>query len=288
MSPDDPIDDLPDLPLGRDSITWRVNCEPAFLLPAGPRALLLQVAHPAVSAGVADHSDYEARPWARLIGTLEVMNKLSFGTPETSARQARLLRARHAEITGTRPDGERYRALDADNMLWVWATLLDTLVVSHERYVRRFSVEERAQLYLEWKAIGRACGVPLARIPATWDDFTAYVTSVVADELGPTETARAVADQLVHPPLPRPVGPALGRGLATLTAPVLPATLRRALGLGDPSPAADRLAAVSRRVAELTPGTVRRTPLGIALTLWTRPPQLPRLATRRAPVPVPA
>jgi uncharacterized protein (DUF2236 family) len=253
-----------------------VSCEPAFLVPSGPRALLLQVAHPAVSAGVADHSDYEARPWSRLVGTIDVMNKLAFGTPAGSARQARLLRERHAEITGTQPDGQRYRALDADNMLWVWATLLDTLVVSYERYVRLFTVEERDQLYREWKAIGRACGVPVARMPGTWADFTAYVASVVASELGATDTAVAVADQIVHPPIPRPVGPAVGRSLAALTAPVLPSSLREPLGLPDPAPGgpADRLAALARRTAHLTPGRLRRTPLALALTLWSRPPRL--------------
>jgi uncharacterized protein (DUF2236 family) len=190
--------DLPDLPLGADSVTWRVSTEPAFLLPSGPRALLLQVAHPAVAAGVADHSDYERRPWTRLVGTIDVMNKLAFGTPEGSARQARRLRKRHAEIAGTRPDGEAYRALDPDNLLWVWATLVDTLVVSYERYVRPFGDDERAQLYREWKAIGRACGVPLVRIPETWADFTAYVAAVVEDELGPTATAQAVAGRSVR------------------------------------------------------------------------------------------
>ncbi|QYG91547.1 DUF2236 domain-containing protein [Iamia sp. SCSIO 61187] len=268
-------DDLPDLPLGTDSVTWRVSCEPAFLLPSGPRALLLQVAHPAVSAGVADHSDYESRPWKRLIGTIDVMNKLSFGTPEGSARQAQQLRGRHAEITGTRPDGQPYRALDADNMLWVWATLLDTLVVSYERYVRRLADDERDQLYREWQAIGRACGVPLGRMPATWDAFTAYVAEVVATDLGPTETAVAVADQIVRPPIPRPLGPTVGRGLAAVTSPVLPPGLRAGLGLGEPSPAADRLAALARRVASATPGRVRRAPLAVALTVWSRPLRLP-------------
>lgn len=270
-------DDLPDLPLGRGSVMWRVSTEPAFLLPSGPRALLLQVAHPAVSAGVADHSDYESRPWVRLIGTLDVMNKLAFGTPAGSARQARRLRERHAEITGTQPDGQAYRALDAGNMLWVWATLVDTLVVSYERYVRPLGDDERDQLYREWKAIGRACGVPLARLPGTWEDFTAYVASVVGEQLGATETAVAVADQIVHPPLPRPLGPAVGRGLAALTAPVLPSSLRLGLGLGEPSSPADRLAAVARRAADLTPGRLRRTPLAIVLSLWARPPRRPRL-----------
>lgn len=274
-------EDLPVLPLGSDSVMWRVATEPAFLLPSGPRALLLQVAHPVVAAGVADHSDYERRPWVRLIATIDVMNKLAFGTPEGSARQARQLRERHAEITGEMGDGQRYRALDADNMLWVWATLVDTLVVSYERYVRPLDADERSRLYAEWKAIGRACGVPLARLPRTWEDFRAYVATVEAEALGATDTALAVADQIVHPPLPRPVGPLVGRALAALTSPVLPASLRTDLGLVPPGEAAERAAAIARRVAAATPDPVRRAPLRAALTVWSRPPRLPRLGRPR-------
>ncbi len=273
----DPSEALPTLPLGSDSVMWRVATEPAFLLPSGPRALLLQVAHPIVAAGVADHSDYERRPWVRLIATIDVMNKLAFGTPEGSARQARKLRERHAEITGDLSDGRRYRALDADNMLWVWATLVDTLVVSYERYVRRLGGAERDRLYAEWKAVGRACGVPLARLPETWDDFRAYVAAVEAGTLGATDTALAVADQIVHPPLPWPVGPLVGRGLAALTSPVLPEPLRTELGLAPPGEAAERAAALARRVAAATPDPLRRAPLRAVLTLWCRPPRLPRL-----------
>jgi len=271
--------DLPTLPLGRDSVMWRVATEPAFLLPSGPRALLLQVAHPAVAAGVADHSDYESRPWVRLIGTLDVMTKLAFGTPEGSARQARRLRERHAEITGRMADGSSYRALDPDLMLWVWATLVDTLVVSYQRYVRMLGEGERDQLYREWRAVGRACGVPLSRLPETWDGFAAYVGSVVDGDLSATDTARVVAEQIHRPPLPRPLGPAIGRGLAALTAPVLPDRLRAELGLAAPVDGgpADRVAALTRRLAAATPGPIRRTPLRLALSIWARPPHLPGL-----------
>ena len=55
---------------GPDSEAWRLNREAMLLLGAGPRALLLQLAHPAVAAGVADHSDFRADPWRRLAGTL--------------------------------------------------------------------------------------------------------------------------------------------------------------------------------------------------------------------------
>jgi uncharacterized protein (DUF2236 family) len=273
------VDALPDgLPLGRDSVLWRVATEPAFLLPSGPRALLLQVAHPAVAAGVADHSDYESRPWVRLIATLDVMTKLAFGTPEGSARQARRLRHRHAEVTGEMADGSPYRALDPDLLLWVWATLVDTLVVSYERYVRPLGEEEREELYAEWKVIGRACGIPARHLPAQWEDFAAYVADVVDHDLEATDVARTVAAQVLRPPLPRPVGPAVGRALAALTAPVLPLALRHGLGLAadDGSPVADRVAAASRRVARIVPDPVRRAPLQVALTVWARPPRLRR------------
>lgn len=267
------VPELPRLPLGSDSVMWRVATEPAFLLPSGPRALLLQVAHPAVGAGVADHSDYEARPWVRLVGTLDVMNRLAFGTPEGSARQARRLHDRHAEITGETPDGERYHALDPDLMLWVWATLVDTQVLSYERYVRPLGAAERDRLYREWLAIGRACGIPLRRLPPTWDAFRAYVATVA---LEPTPTARTVADQIQHPPLPPPLGALVGRALGIVTAPVLPEALREGLGLPPPDPAAEAVAALSRRTARALPGRLRRAPLRAVLSVWARPPRLPR------------
>ena len=53
---------------GPDSEAWYLNREAMLLLGAGPRALLLQIAHPAVAAGVNDHSDFRADPWRRLAG----------------------------------------------------------------------------------------------------------------------------------------------------------------------------------------------------------------------------
>src|SRR4051794_3350017 len=55
---------------GPGSEAWALNREAMLLLGAGPRALLLQLAHPQVAAGVADHSDFSVDPWARLRGTL--------------------------------------------------------------------------------------------------------------------------------------------------------------------------------------------------------------------------
>ena len=51
---------------GPASEAWRLNREAMLLLGAGPRALLLQIAHPLVAAGVADHCDFRTDPWRRL------------------------------------------------------------------------------------------------------------------------------------------------------------------------------------------------------------------------------
>jgi uncharacterized protein (DUF2236 family) len=63
---------------GPESITWRVNREGVLLL-GGGAALILQVAHPLVGAGVAEHSNYREDPWGRLYRTLDLTTSRSSG-----------------------------------------------------------------------------------------------------------------------------------------------------------------------------------------------------------------
>ena len=65
----------------RGSVIRRVNIEPAIMFGAG-RALLLQLAHPAVAQGVDDHSDFKGNPFKRLQGTLEATYAVVFGSDE--------------------------------------------------------------------------------------------------------------------------------------------------------------------------------------------------------------
>src|SRR6185436_15676647 len=69
---------------GPDSEAWRLNREATLLLGAGPRALLLQIAHPLVAAGVDEHSDFRADPWARLAGTLKSYLRIVYGTADAA------------------------------------------------------------------------------------------------------------------------------------------------------------------------------------------------------------
>src|SRR5438093_7563572 len=138
---------------GPGSLTWRVNGE-AVLLLGGGRALILQVAHPRVAAGVAAFSDYRRDPWGRLYRTLDLTLKIAFGDPGTSRAASDRLRRAHQRVAGADDRGQPYRALDPDLLLWVHATLIDTSLTMYERYVGALTARERELYYEEMKTLG--------------------------------------------------------------------------------------------------------------------------------------
>ena len=221
---------VPDsLPLSRRSVSWRVNAEP-FVFLGGGRALLLQVAHPKVAAGVEQHSTYASDPWGRLFRTVDVMAKLTFAAPEVSRAQAELLARMHRRVVGTTDDGQPYGALDGDLLLWVWATLCDTALLVYERVRPPLSPRARARYYEEWKLVAEACGVSVGECPPTWEEFEAYVARVVRSELRVSDAARSVAHATMAPPLPWPLGPAAARTQRLVTVGLLPPEVRDAYG----------------------------------------------------------
>jgi uncharacterized protein (DUF2236 family) len=194
---------------GPDSLTWRVNREGALLL-GGGRALLLQVAHPLVAAGVAQHSNYREDPFGRLYRTLDTVTTIVFGsTTEAEDAAARLHRV-HTRVKGDADDGTPYVATDPKLVMWVHATLVDTTIAANDAWIEPLQRERRARFYAETLPIGRAFGVPPNLLPPTLEAFEAYVSSMLAPG-GPirvSPAARELADAIMHPPL-GPIVPAL-------------------------------------------------------------------------------
>src|SRR5690349_13092641 len=100
-------------------MVWRVDREAAVLLASGPRALLLQVAHPKVAAAVADHSRYASDPLGRLERTLDAIYSFAFADLPTARAAVARVNRRHGPVKGTLPDavgahpaGDAYDALD--------------------------------------------------------------------------------------------------------------------------------------------------------------------------------
>ncbi len=190
---------------GPGSEAWALNREAMLLLGAGPRALLMQLAHPAVAAGVADHSDFRTDPWARLDGTLRSYLRIVYGTTTAARAEIRRLNELHRSITGP-----TYRARDPELSLWVHATLVDSTIVVADAWLQPLSRGRRARYYAETLPIGRAFGIAAARLPPDLDAFEAYLAEAMAPggPVTPTDTARELADAVLHPPL-GPVMPAL-------------------------------------------------------------------------------
>src|SRR5438270_11377626 len=82
-----------------NAVIRRVSSESILLL-GGGRALLMQLAHPKVAAGVADHSGFEADPFGRLRRTLDATYNIVFGTEEEAQLTASKLWAVHERVTG--------------------------------------------------------------------------------------------------------------------------------------------------------------------------------------------
>jgi uncharacterized protein (DUF2236 family) len=220
-----------------DSIFRRVNRE-AVLLLGGQRALLLQLAHPLVAAGVADHSDFMAHPLRRLWRTVDTMLRIVHGDRATAEAAAQALDAVHARVQGTLaeetesfPAGTPYRAHDPALLLWVHATLVDSALVTYQCFVRPLAPDERERFHVESRVVARLLGVPEGLLPLSFASFERYVDETISGgTLEPTPTARRLADAVLHPPLaflPRLVGD-VG---TVVTLGLLPPVLRERYGL---------------------------------------------------------
>lgn len=247
---------------GPGSAAWRIDGE-VLLLAGGSCALLMQLAHPAVAAGVAQHSDFRADPFARLRRTLTATYAVAFGTTPRAERALRRMNAIHGAVRGVVPEsGAPYDARDPDLLLWVHATLVDTALRVTDTFVRPLPAAEAETYHAESTRIAIALGVPADRVPRSVAELRAWMArQVAAGEVRVGPTARSLRDAVLYPTA---FPPRWGWDLAHLVSlRVMPAELRRGYDLSW-SPArergVDRLAAVSRAVWPRLPRRLRTVP----------------------------
>lgn len=247
---------------GPGSASWRIDRE-VLVLSGGACALLMQLAHPSVAAGVAQHSDFRADPLIRLRRTLSSTYAIVFGTTPRAERAIRRMNAIHAAVAGVVPEtGEPYRALDPALLLWVHATLVDTAIRVYDRFVAPLSSEEAEAYHAEARLIAIRLGVPERSLPAALGELRGEMDRLIADGVVTvTSTARSLAPSVLYPTRfpPRPIW-----DLAHLISlSVLPAPIREGYGIRW-SPSRDRglalLAAASRRLLPLVPAPLRHVP----------------------------
>jgi uncharacterized protein (DUF2236 family) len=170
---------------GPDSATWHIYRESVFLL-GGVRALLLQVAHPAIADGVARFSNFEKDAFGRAIRTFLAMGTLYFGNKtQANAVGDRLFRI-HSGITGSyltregdQNSSRNYTANDPDLLLWVHATLVDTSIRVYEATMGKMPPELAEQFYTESRLAAQIMHVPEAAIPKSLAEFQSYFEQVL-------------------------------------------------------------------------------------------------------------
>jgi len=196
-----------------ESVIRRVGNTPLTPFLGGGPAVLLQVAHPLVAAGVVQHSDYGRDLWRRLGRTLRALYLITFGTKAEAERAAEAVHAVHARVHGRTdtqlgrfPRGTRYSASDPELMLWVHATLVQSSLTVYERFVQALSREDEERYYREMALVARLFDTPASVIPRSLAEFREYFAAQIAGEtIAVTAPARDVAAVVLDAPLPAPM-----------------------------------------------------------------------------------
>jgi uncharacterized protein (DUF2236 family) len=247
--------------------TLAVNGERMAILGWG-RAILLQLAHPLVAAGVHEHSRFRGSlvaPVARLHGTIRAMLAFSFGSQEQAAQAAAIINGIHDRVHGRLPHaagpfpaGTLYSAKDPQLLLWVHLTLLDSVTLAYSRFVEPLADEAIGAYCRDSTRSTALLGIAASSVPASRAELEGALLRY-QHQLCVTDAARELAQAIVTPPLTgRLPGFRLHR-LATIG--LLPAAVRNDYGLpwsaGDEQ-ALRRWTARLRTYSRRAPAVLRR------------------------------
>jgi uncharacterized protein (DUF2236 family) len=224
----------PHLRAGPDSVTWKVNREMIVVAGWG-RAILLQLAHPAVAAGVHDHSTFRGSLRAsvlRLHSTVKAMLSITFGDTEQMITAAAGINTIHDRVRG-RIGGERgeaYSAHDSDLQRWVHATMLDSIPLTYELLVGPLTPQQRDQYCTEAAIMEPLLGMPPGTLPLQSAQLDSYMHDMIdSGRIVVTDTSRALARSVLYPPHWYLLWPAF-RPMQLLTIGLLPPSIRQAYG----------------------------------------------------------
>ncbi|URM89008.1 DUF2236 domain-containing protein [Streptomyces sp. MRC013] len=237
-----------------------------------PSAFVLQVAHPAVGAGVDEHSVFRTDPWGRAGRSLRSLQLWVYGG-EAAAEEGRRLRRLHRAVRGTDAHGRPYHALTPAHYAWVHATGFPVHRYASRYLVRPMTEEQERAFYAEWLRVGRILGIRDRDMPQTIEEFWPYYRKVLADEVEATAVVRELPATDV--PLPPPdrgplplrlllralwplLWPPFVRFRAFVAAGFLPPEAREAVGLDWSDAQERRLRLPARGVRAVVPALPER------------------------------
>ncbi len=201
-SPDDPAREDEGL-FGPGSVTWHVM-NTRIMWVAVVRALYLQALHPRVIRGTLQNAATITQPvdaWARLRRTRKFIETRTFGTMAEAERAGRRVRKIHESLTGTDPDGTRYRVDEPELLLWVHCGEVASCADVARRSRLPFSAADLDAFVDEQRTSAELIGVDRAATPASMAELDAYYEEI-RPRLYACDEARQALRLTFHPPVP--------------------------------------------------------------------------------------
>ena len=142
-----------------DAVAWRVNGDIVTMMIGGVSGLLLQMLHPAVLAGVWDHSDFRADMHGRLRRTAKFIAVTTFDHASSGQAAIDRVKSIHRKLGGTLPDGTPYKVDDPTLLAWVHVTEIKSFLDAWVRYQERnMPAADQDAYFAEMARIGLALG----------------------------------------------------------------------------------------------------------------------------------
>jgi uncharacterized protein (DUF2236 family) len=220
---------------GPASVTWQMSADLSLPV-AGLRSLLMQALHPLAMAGVDQHSNWRQDPVGRLAATSAYLTTVTFGDQAVALRAAARVRRIHARVRGTDAvTGRPYAAGDPALLLWVHASLVDSVLAAGSLVGLSLSAADSDRYVAEMVAAAELVGVPRPLVPSSVPALDLYIASV-RPSLRSTPAAAESMARLLDPPGLDQDTAEIWQDVRDAAIAALPRWARQLYGYGTPRP----------------------------------------------------
>jgi uncharacterized protein (DUF2236 family) len=245
-----PVARRPDGLFGPNAVAWRVHGDVTSMMVGGVAGLLLQMLHPAVLAGVWDHSNFRTDMHGRLRRTARFIALTTYGGRAEAEAVIARVRGIHNHVRGTLPNGTPYVANDPSLLAWVHVTEAMSFLDAWIRYAEPdMPATDQDRYFAEMGQVALALGAD--PIPNTRSEAQALIRAMRPQMLCDART-REVARLVLRQRAPNVMAEPLQALTMQAGVDLLPSWARRMHGLHAPT---------------LSRPLVRAGTLGIARTL---------------------
>lgn len=182
-----------------DSVAWRVNGDIVTMMIGGVSGLLLQMLHPAVLAGVWDHSDFRSDMHGRLRRTAKFIAVTTYDHAAHGIAAIDRVRGIHDRIGGVLPDGTPYRVSDPALLAWVHVTEAISFLNAWIRYAEPdMPLADQDRYFAEMAVVAERLGAePVPRDRAAAEALILSMRPALRADARTREVAQLVLNQSV-------------------------------------------------------------------------------------------